>query len=296
MKIRTLKYYFKESFKSIIRNRVMSLASISTVTLALFIFGIFMTIMFNVNKVMNTVENQIEIKAFVKEEYNTTIKSRNIEQAIKEIPGVKEVKYESKKGALQNFKEQLGENEDLAKGLESENPLPAAFIIKVDNPEKVVAISKSVSDLEGILKVKDGKTIIEKIIKVTKFVNMVSLVLMILLGVISIFLISNTIKLTVYARKREIGIMKYVGATDWFIRWPFIIEGVMLGLIGSVISVTILYFLYGYASNAVTSNIVIFSMLPKEQIMGDIMLKFTLIGMGIGGFGSFLSLRKFLVI
>lgn len=296
MKIRTVKYYFKESILSIIRNRLMSIASITTVALTLFIFGIFMMLYFNVNKAVSTVQDKVEIKAFLSDEYSTTIKQQGIKQQIEKITGVKEIVYESKEDALKNFKKQLGDNKDMAEGLEGQNPLPAAYIIKVSDPAKVAGISKQVSSIQGIKKVNDGKTMIEKLVKITKFINVVSIVLMVILAAVSIFLISNTIKLTVYARKREITIMKYIGATDWFIRWPFVIEGVLLGFLGAIVSTLVLYFGYKYAANAVATNIMIFTLVPVKEIMSGMNWQFGLIGMLIGGFGSLISLRKFLVI
>jgi cell division transport system permease protein len=295
MKIRTMRYFIAEGTKSIVTNRVMSLASITTVTAALFILGIFMLMAVNVGRIVNTVEQRIEIKAFLKDDIATS-DQRDIEDRIRDIQGVKEVIYESKEEALENFREQLGENEDLAKGLEMKNPLPASFIIKVESPENVKYVSSEISKLEGVEEVKDGREIIDKIIRITRFVRIASIALMIVLGVISIFLISNTIKLTVYARKREIGIMKYIGATDWFIRWPFIIEGVLLGFIGALIAIVTLNYGYSYTANVISESIMIFSLVPTDEALRSISWQFSLVGVTIGGLGSLLSLRKFLIV
>lgn len=295
MKIKTFKYFAKESVKSIKRNRVMSLASITTVAAALFIFGIFMLILINVNRVVNTVENKVEIKAFLKDDI-TTLKSQGIEKDIEAIKGVKSVDYESKEDALKKFTEQLGENKDLAKGLEMDNPLPASFIIKVDKPEDVLYVSGEIAKMDGIEKVNDGQQVVDKIVKITGFIKALSLALMAILGVIAVSLISNTIKLTVYARKKEIGIMKYIGATDWFVRWPFILEGILLGLLGAVVSIVLLGLGYGYAAKFVSTNVIIFSLVPSGEIMKSLAWQFGLFGMAIGGIGSMLSIRKFLVI
>jgi cell division transport system permease protein len=158
MKIRTIRYFIAEGTKSVITNRVMSLASITTVTAALFILGIFMLMAVNVNRIVNTVEQRIEIKAFLKDDITTSDKDESeakdeseireeIKDRISEIQGVTEVTYESKEEALENFREQLGENEDLAKGLEMKNPLPASFIVKVESPEDVKYVSSEISKL-----------------------------------------------------------------------------------------------------------------------------------------------------
>lgn len=295
MKIRTIKYFIAEGTKSIIKNRMMSLASITTVTAALFILGIFMLLAVNVNRIVNTVEKRIEIQVFLEDDI-TTLKQQKIENTIDEIQGVKEIKFESKEEALEKFREQLGENEDLAKGLEMKNPLPASFIIKVETPEDVKYVSGELTKIEGVDEVKDGREIIDKIIKISSFVRITSIALMTILGLIAIFLISNTIKLTVYARKREIGIMKYIGATNWFIRWPFIIEGVLLGFIGALIAILSLTYGYSYAAKAVSESIMIFSLVSTDEALRSISWQFCIVGVSIGGLGSLLSLRKFLIV
>ncbi|SHE82584.1 MULTISPECIES: permease-like cell division protein FtsX [Caloramator] len=293
MRINTIKYYIKESLKSVYRNRIMSLASITTVAATLFILGVFMALAINVNRFAANVEDMIEITAFLKDDV-TTLKQQELERQIREIQGVVSVEYESKEKALEKFKEQLGENKDLAKGLEESNPLPASFIIKVDSPDSVEYVSPRIAQLEGVLKVKDAKKTVQTIGKLVKIVRYSSTVLMIILGTISIFLISNTIKLTVFARKREISIMKYIGATDWFIRWPFILEGLLLGLIGGFIAALIVENAYTYAANAIKHNIMIFTLVPPQEAVKQFWWQFSLLGTLIGGFGSYISIRRFL--
>lgn len=295
MKIKTFRYFFKEGLVSIKKNKVMSVASVSTVAAALFIFGVFMLLVVNVNKVISTVESEIEIKAFLKNDF-TTIQKQQIEKKIKGIDGVKEVKFESQEDALKKFKSDLGEKADLANGLELENPLPASFIIKVNKPEDVAGVSTKLKSYSEVEKVNDGQQMVDTIMRVTAFIKIASILLMAILGVISISLISNTIKLTVFARKREIGIMKYIGATDWFIRWPFVIEGMLMGLLGAIISILILGFGYGYGANLISENQMIFTLVPYNEIIFTLGWQFSLIGVFIGGIGSLLSIRKFLVV
>lgn len=295
MKIKTFRYFFKEGLVSVRKNRVMSVASVSTVAAALFIFGVFMLLVVNVNKIVNTVESEIEIKVFLKEDV-TTIQKQQIEKDIKAITEVKEIRFESQKDALEKFKEGLGEKADLADGLELENPLPASFILKVNRPQDVAGVSAKLKGLTGVEKINDGQQMVETIINVTGFIKVTSILLMVILGVISISLISNTIKLTVIARKREIGIMKYIGATDWFIRWPFIIEGMLMGLLGAVVSILILSLGYGYGAKIVSDSQMIFSLVPANEILLSLGWQFSIIGIFIGGIGSLLSIRKFLVV
>ncbi|HBG38041.1 MAG TPA: ABC transporter permease, partial [Clostridiaceae bacterium] len=131
---------------------------------------------------------------------------------------------------------------------------------------------------------------------ITRIIKTTSFVLMIILGVVAIALIANTIKLTVYARKREIGIMKYIGATDWFIKWPFVIEGMVLGFLGAIISIIVLSLGYNYLIGFIQKDAVIFSLVSPYQIMEQLLWQFSLVGVFIGGLGSLISIRKFLVI
>lgn len=295
MKIKTFGHFFKEGTASIRKNRVMSAASVSTVAAALFIFGVFMLLLVNVNKIVSSVESQIEIQAFLKEDF-TTLQKQSVEKEIKAIDEVKELKFESKADALKKFKESLGEKADLAEGLDIDNPLPASFIIKVNKPQDVAKVSTKLKTFSSIEKVNDGQESVNTIIKVSAFIKVTSILLMAILGVISIALISNTIKLAVFSRKKEIGIMKYIGATDWFIRWPFIIEGMLMGLLGALIAIIILGAGYTYGVKLVSDSQMIFSLVPAKEIILTLGWQFGLIGVVIGGLGSLISIRKFLVV
>jgi cell division transport system permease protein len=273
----------------------MSFASISTVAASLFIFGIFMLMVVNVNNIIDTVEKKVEIEVFLKDDM-TTLKQQKLEKDIKAIEGVREVAFKSKEQALADFRKSLGEKEDLAKGLDIDNPMPASFIIKVDKPQYVFDVSQKISRMNGIEQINDGKQLVESIIKVTNFIKVLSLILIVILGVIALSLISNTIKLTVFARKKEIGIMKYIGATDWFIRWPFVIEGMIMGFMGAVVSIIFLTGGYEYAVKTVSSSVAIFSLVSPGKVLFPMVWQFGLIGTAIGGFGSLISIRKFLVV
>lgn len=295
MKIRTVRYSFGEGIRSIRRNRVMSIASIMTVTATLFVFGVFLLLIYNVNSIISTVEDKIEIKVFLNNDM-TTLKEQGLEASIKEIEGVKSITYISKEQALESFTKQLGEDSDFAKGLEIDNPLPPSFVVKVTDPKLVVSVSSKINGLPGVYQIKDGRDIVNKVMNIVSFVKGTSLVLMIILGIVSTFLISNTIKLTVYARKKEIAIMKYIGATDGFIKWPFIIEGIILGLFGALIATGLLGYGYHLTANAISTGIMAFSLVPASGIILQMLWQFSIVGMIIGGAGSILSLKKFLVV
>lgn len=293
MKIRTMKQFFFDSLKGVIRNRVMSIASIGTVAATLFIFGMVLMMTANLNRMVDSVGDQIEVKVYLKKDISAENK-KAVEPILKNMPNIREVKFETKEKALENVKKQLGEQSDLADGLEKNNPLPESYVVKVDNPENVKKVSQSISKINGVEKVNDGKETVAKIMRVNNMFQLASVVLMVVFGAVALFLISNTIKLTVYARKKEIGIMKYIGATDWFIRWPFIIEGILLGLIGSLVSIILLSIAYKYMASGISSLLLLFTPVPFGQMIGSLSWKFIILGVIIGGFGSLISLRRFL--
>ena len=244
MKISTIKYYFVDALKSLKRNRTVSIASIATVAATLFILGVFLLIVFNVNAGVKELGSKLQVKIYLKDDLTIGDKS-TIEKALNNVQGVSDIKYEDKSDALEKVKKQFGEDsKSLVQGFEKKNPFPNAYVVSVEKPEIVNNVVKAAEGLKGIEKIKDVREIVDKIIKITNTLKIVGLALFVILISVSLFLIGNTIKLTLYSRKKEIGIMKFVGATDWFIRWPFIIEGMMLGVSGAIISTGILYYAY----------------------------------------------------
>ncbi|HHW03342.1 MAG TPA: ABC transporter permease [Thermoanaerobacterales bacterium] len=288
MRLRTFNYFFKEAFISLIRNRWMSLASIGAVASALIILGSFLLISVNFDHILKDVESQVEITAYLEDTVDS-IGITRLNSQISSISGVKEVKFISKEAALEEFKQQVGK--DLLEGID--NPLPNSFRIKVDNPQNVASVAGEIQNLKGVEEVKYGKGVVEKLFNIIYWIRLLGLVIMVVFAAVSIFIISNTIRLTVFARRREINIMKYIGATDWFVRWPFLIEGMVLGFIGSAIAIGILAGGYVYLYNIVKLNIPMISLIPMEEFY-NYALGFLAIGMFIGAFGSSFSIRRFL--
>lgn len=288
MRFRTIKYFFKESFTSLVRNRWMSLASIGAVASALIILGSFLLLSVNFDHILKDVESQVEITAYLEDSMDQDGIFR-LDKDLNLITGVKEIKFISKEAAIEEFKEQVGK--ELLEGIE--NPLPNSFRIKVNDPHEVALVAEKIERYSGIDEVKYGKGIVEKLFNIIHWVRVIGLVIMGVFAAVSIFIISNTIRLTVFARRREINIMKYIGATDWFVRWPFLIEGMVLGLIGSSLAIGILAVAYNYLYITVKLNLPMISLLPKEQFQ-DYALGFLGIGMLIGAFGSSFSIKRFL--
>jgi len=296
MKISTVKYFVIDALKSLKRNRTVSVASVATVAATLFILGVFLLIVFNVNAGVKELGSTLEVKIYLKD--NITISDKlAIENAISKVNGVSDTRFENKADALSNVKKQFGKNsEALVQGLEKENPFPSAYIVKVSKPEIVSNVVKVATGLKGIDQINDVRDLVDKIINITNTLKIIGFALFIILISVSLFLIGNTIKLTVYSRKKEIGIMKFVGATDWFIRWPFIIEGMMLGISGAIISTGVLYYAYKFVFQKYTSAILGISLINPHIILSSTLWEFMLGGLFIGAIGSAISIRKFLIV
>jgi cell division transport system permease protein len=294
MKISTLKYFSIDAFKSLKRNRTLSVASIITVSLTLFMFGIFLIAMLNANKLVKNVESKLEVQVFLKEKISESDKN-NIEKTVKNINGVVQVSYETKEQALEKYKEQLGEeNEGLLKGLDKENPLPESYIVKVKSPEMVQVVVSNIEKKSGVEEVVANRELVDRIAAFTKGIKWVGAAALIILIPISLLLIGNTIKLAVYTRRRERGIMKFVGATDGFIRWPFIIEGIVIGLIGSLVSGLLLHYSYNLIYHKLSVSVPMLNLVSSTYILGNVLWIFILSGIIIGSVGSIMSIRKFL--
>lgn len=296
MKLRTSKYFVSDALKSLKRNKSITFASIATVTATLFIVGVFLLVLLNINQGIKGVESKVEIKVFLKEKI-TIAEKDEIEDAIKSTDGVTEVKYETKSQALENFKDQLGEdNKGILDGLEKTNPMPDSYIVKVSKPEDVTGLVDNLKDMDGIEEIQDGREIIDKLMKMTKSLKVAAVIIFIILASVSIFLIGNTIKITLYSRRREIGIMKYIGATDWFIRWPFVLEGMIIGVIGSFISIILLYYAYKFSYNWASESFIFMQLVNPTYVWTTLLWEFIVAGILIGIIGSITSIRKFLIV
>ncbi|SEC35219.1 permease-like cell division protein FtsX [Paenibacillus sp. GP183] len=303
MKISTALRHVREGSKNVIRNGWMSFASISSMAISLFILGVFLLLTLNVNYITAQIEKQVEIRVYL--EVNTPRDQVTaLEQDMKAIPEVKTVKFVSKEEGLVYLRDKLGaSNKELLDGFDGENnPLNDAFTIEVDDPRNVGTVADKITALNlgkdpmPIYKVNYGRGTVETMFKVTEIIRYIGLGIVILLSITAVFLIANTIKVTILARRREIAIMKLVGATNSFIRWPFFIEGALLGFFGSMIPIILI--LVGYWNlmnlNGLNLNLMMIKLKPFNEI--SLTLTFLLLGIGmvIGIWGSLLSVRKFL--
>jgi len=229
MKPRTLKYFFKEALKSMKRNGLMTLASISTVALSLFMLGVFLCGVINLNNMASSLENQVQLSIYLKDGL-TTDQIMAVGKQIKAIPNLKHLEFVNKEQAMKEFKARLGDQQQLVNALGDVNPLPNSYVLTFDNPSDVKATAKLATTFQGVESTHYGQDIVEELFRITQVIRIGGIVLIAFLAAATLFIISNTIRLTVFARRKEIAIMKYVGATNGFIRWPFLIEGMLLVL------------------------------------------------------------------
>jgi len=289
----------RDTVKSIERNNLMSAASVLSVIAALIILGIFLILTINVQEVTKDVESKLELKIFLQSDFTDTQKTA-IEQALEKSALVENVTFESAEEALEKFTVSLEDYAPLLSGYNSENnPMPASFVVRVTDPEdmdEVQNLAMSFSG-QGVEYVRYGQEYVEALVSFNKFTNTLSLVVLVVLSMISIFIIYNTIKLTVFARRREIGIMKYVGATNAYIRAPFILEGTLLGLMGAIVAFLIIRITYYYILGLVGGNLFLpvdATLAAPDAVMGQLIFFFLLYGGFIGAVGSVFAIRKFL--
>ena len=293
MKISTVNYFIGDAFKSFKRNKTISIATIITVLVTFIVLGVFSLVAENLNLAIGGLEDKIELVVYLDNDI-TPIDKKEIQVKINSQQGVKEIQYESREDAFKKLQEN---NAGILKGYTLEkNPLPASYIVKLEDMSYAPAIREAVKDLDGVESVSDEQESINTIQSIIKFTKIIGTVLFIILIGVSIFLIMNTTKLTVYARRKEVGIMKFVGATDWFIRWPFIIEGILIGLIGTFLSIIALYFLYKFVISFIAARVIILNLIPVSYVFTSLLWKFVLGGVLVGGCASYLALRKFLVV
>jgi len=292
MKLRTTKYIFKEGLINAYRNKLMSLASISVVTASMIVLGLFLIISINLKYNIQKLEQQPQMQVYCDPELDDQ-QIRTIEQTIKSDARVKKYTYVSKKEAFEKMKEMLGEDQDVLEGL-GDDFMPVSFIIELNNLKEAKDVVESFKLIEGVSSVRYSQERIDILIKIATWVQVGNIVLTIILLAVAMFIISNTIKLTVFARRKEINIMKYIGATDWFIRWPFIVEGVVIGLVGAAIGFLDFSIIYALLSSKISEGINIISLVSLRELQFVVIYTFALVGIGIGSLGSAVSIRKYL--
>ncbi|UOQ45743.1 permease-like cell division protein FtsX [Halobacillus salinarum] len=295
MKIRTLGRHIREGSKSVVRNGWMTVSSIGAVTTTLLLVGVFLAVMLNLNEIASSVEKDVEIKVLVELTANDQ-EIDDLGDKLKDIPEVGTVDFSPKEEELNELIDSLGDQGKAFELFKQSNPLNDAYVVKPENPVDVIDIANKVEGFDHVYKVDYGEEIVQRLFQFNQYARNIGLALIIGLVFTAIFLISNTIKITIIARRREIGIMKLVGATNGFIRWPFFIEGMLLGVLGSIIPiagvVSAYYYLYYHLRDRIQFDFV--HLLPFNPFAWQLAAIILAIGAFIGIWGSVMSVRKFL--
>ncbi len=293
MKIQTIEYYFREVLLSMIRNRWMTFASIGTVAVSLFVLGVFLILVMNMNKMASSLESQVQISVYINDNLPEDGR-KEIERMTRDMKSVTGIEYVPREEALKKLQERLGENKKILDALGESNPLPNSFLVTVKSADDVKKTATHIADLYGVDEVKYGQDVAANLFELTHLIRFFGLILMALLLFATVFIISNTIRLTVFARRKEIAIMKYVGATDWFIRWPFILEGVGLGIIGGGVSAMALRSFYSAMVTKIYESLAFFPMVEQYPFMNYLTIALIAAGIFIGILGSTVSLKRFM--
>ncbi|ERL05684.1 permease-like cell division protein FtsX [Mitsuokella sp. oral taxon 131] len=293
MKIRTSEYFIQEVFRSLRRNNWMTFASISTVAVSLFVLGVFLILVLNMNRMANTLESQVQISVYLQDGINKSDRE-DMEKDIEHMQGIERVVFVDRDTAKERLAERLGDQKYLLDALGDKNPLPDAFAVTVKQPDLVETAATAIEQMPGVESAKYGQDVVAHLFDITRLMRLFGVALMALLAGATIFIISNTIRLTVFARRKEIAIMKYVGATDWFIRWPFLLEGIVMGFVGGVLSAIVLRSFYAAMASKIYSTLAFFPLMPQYPFMNYVSAAIIFSGMAVGAIGSTISLKRFL--
>ena len=289
-------YLLGEGFRNVFHNKKSSGASLAIMCATMLIFGIFFMIIENINSAVKTIELQQGMQVFIQKDA-TDEQISQIGEQIKAINGVNTIKFISKEDALNYNREKLG-NPALFVGYDEENPFKASYLVTLTDLKLSSEVQENIYKLDNIASITSQDNTINNLVKIANGIKIVSIVVLSLLVIISIFIIANTIKLTVHARRKEISIMKYVGATDSFIRWPFIIEGIIIGIIAAIISLAVLGLAYILIISKLGNSAVLakigMSLLSFADISTLLVIVYLVLGIGIGALGSTISMRKYL--
>lgn len=297
MSSKKTKYIFKHAFQSVFRNKIMSLASIGSVTAVLVILGYIMLLVLNINNVaLKAKEEFDEIVVFIIDDAN----EREITQLgkdIEKINGVLSTVYKPKEEAFEEQKAQWEENAYLLEDLRK-NPLPNSYIVQLTDVEYSDSVIREIKESGFVESVRYYTEAAKSLMTISNTLKKIGVFVIAVLLLISIFLISNTVKMTVVFRRKEIELMQYIGASNGYVRGPFLIEGIVLGVVGSAVAIAIIAFSYRYLTNYLTEYFLLsgFStyIMKLDVILNDISIIFVTIGVGIGTLGSLISLKKFL--
>jgi cell division transport system permease protein len=285
--------HLNEVLRSIWRNGWLSFASVVTVAISLFILGFTTLLVLNINSLAGNLESGVEMTVFLQNDASPG-QIQALGNQLQALPGVTLVQFVSKEQALAQIRQNMGSQAGLLSGLGQDNPLPDAFQVKAVNAADIPALAGQVEGMAGVDQVRYGQGVVEKLLAVTHWLRVGGLVMMILVGISAVFLIATTIRVSVHARRYEIGIMKFLGATNWFVRGPFLMEGVTLGFAGSLLAGAVVYLGYSYMVDAVQTTLPFIQPVDASATLLAVVGGLLVLGVLIGAAGSLLSMRRYL--
>jgi len=289
--MRSAIYFATQLWINISRNFLMSAAAMSTSVISLLTLGIFLIMVYNINKLSNEMVSQIEIRAFMKKDI-PNLNVANLIENIRRIPQVRNIEYVPPDRALKKLEKDL--KLDLTMSA-ADNPLPPALIIRVHDARHIRQVADQVARMQGVEDLKYGETVLQRVLAVSIAIKFIGFILTILMGIGTLFTIINTIRLTVIARHREIRTMQLVGATSWFIRWPFLLEGIFFGMGGAILSAAILSGGYYFFSSRLLAALPFLLPIVDEAVMVKaLFVLLCLCGVLMGIAGSYISVTRFL--
>ena len=296
MKYNRLGYLIGEGISNVFKNKKSTGASLMIMCATMIIFGIFLVLGENINHIVDDIKSEQGFQVFVKVDA-TQDEIEQFGEEIRKIPGISTVEYISKEDGLNSMKERLKDQQGVLDGFNVE-AFKASYLVKVSDLTQSKDIQEQIKKIKKKKKITSSDETVSALINIANGIRIVTGVVLILLIVISIFIIANTIKLTVHARRKEISIMKYVGATNSFIRWPFIVEGMVIGIIASIISIVIVGGAYNLISQKLVDvafmKLIGMSLVSFGDMLSSIIVVYMLLGIGIGVLGSVMSMRKYL--
>lgn len=298
MKYSIFGYLIGEGFRNFFKNKKSTAASLIIMCATMFIFGIFFLIGENVNYIIEQVQSQQAMQVFIKED-TTKEQEEELKQKITAIQYVNTIDYVSKEDALNDVKGWSTEIGNVLGDITADgyNPFKASYVITLTDLTKSEEVENQITGFEEVDSVQAGNKTINTLVKIANGIRTATGVILILLILISVFIIANTIKLTVHARRKEISIMKYVGATNGFIRWPFMVEGIIIGVVAAIISIVILGFAYNFIAEKLVisiSSTLPLTLLTFSDMFSMLLTIYIIMGIGIGAIGSAISMRKYL--
>ena len=295
MRFNVISYLLKEGIRNVFKNKKSTISCLMIMCATMLIFGLFLVIGENINAFVKSVADAQGIMVYLKTEA-TDEEIEQVGKDILQIDGVRDAKYISNTEGLESMRETLGDK--MIEGYTTDNILPASYEVTLTDLELSSDVQESLKQIPNVDDIRSSNIIIEQIIRLAKGIKIVTWVILVLLIIISTAIISNTIKLTVHARRKEISIMKYVGATDSFIRWPFVIEGIIIGVIAAIISIAVLGLAYNLIVHLLAGNTVLnrmgMSLLSFSDMITLLIVVYLGLGIGIGALGSTISMRKYL--